>query len=46
MDRWVFPESFVVDMDANRVMMQIDHFTDYALTMAPTSSLFLPLLIR
>jgi len=47
LERWVFPENFVIDTEANLVVMQIDHFTDYALT-APevTSTLFLPITLR
>ncbi len=45
-DEWTFPESYVVDTEANRVMMQIDHFTDFALTGAPSSTMFLPVVLR
>jgi hypothetical protein len=45
-DRWTFPESYVVDIQANRVVMQIDHFTDYALTSLPIFNLYLPITIR
>jgi hypothetical protein len=45
-ERWTFPESYVVDTLANRVVMQIDHFTDFALTMEPAFSVYLPLAIR
>ena len=34
-NEWTFPESYVVDTEANRVVMQIDHFTDFALTGVP-----------
>jgi len=44
--RWVFPENFVVDFEANRVMMQIDHFTDYVLTGPATTNLYLPIVAR
>jgi hypothetical protein len=30
-NRWVFPQSYVIDMERNRVVMQINHFTDYIL---------------
>ncbi len=46
---WVVPVSYVVDTDANIVTMQIDHFTDFALTApnaSPTYSIFLPLIMR
>jgi len=47
LERWVFPENFVIDTEANRVMMQIDHFTDYALAFPQaTSILFLPITLR
>jgi hypothetical protein len=47
MDRWIFPENFVVDLEANRVSMQIDHFTDYALTTPQSPSLlFMPVTIK
>ncbi len=45
-NRWTFPESFVVDMDANRITMQIDHFTDYALTGMTGYSIYLPAIAR
>jgi hypothetical protein len=45
-NEWTFPESFVVDTDANRVEMAIDHFTDFALTSSPIHSMFLPLAQR
>lgn len=44
--RWVFPENFVVDFEANRVTMQIDHFTDYVLTGPSTTNLYLPIISR
>ena len=44
--RWVFPENFVIDFEANRVTMQIDHFTDYVLTGPPTTNLYLPIITR
>jgi hypothetical protein len=45
-NEWTFPESYVVDTEANRVVMQIDHFTDFALTGSPGSWVFLPLVLR
>ncbi len=45
-DEWTYPESYVVDTDANTVTMQIDHFTDFALTTDGTSFIFIPLLTR
>ncbi len=44
--RWVFPENFVIDFEANRVTMQIDHFTDYVLTGPATTNLYLPIISR
>jgi hypothetical protein len=44
--RWVFPENFVIDYEANRVTMQIDHFTDYVLTGPSTTNLYLPIISR
>lgn len=45
-DQWTFPESYVVDTEANRVVMQIDHFTDFALTGTPAAWVFLPAVLR
>jgi len=45
-NEWTFPESYTVDTGANRVMMQIDHFTDFALTGAPGFWAFLPVVLR
>ncbi len=45
-DRWVIPESYVVDTEANVVTMQIDHFTDFALVASGGYALYLPLLLR
>jgi hypothetical protein len=45
-NEWTFPESYVVDTELNRVVMQIDHFTDFALTGEPGSWVFLPLVLR
>jgi hypothetical protein len=41
---WSYPESYVVDADANVVTMQVDHFTDFALTaQSALTELYLPL---
>jgi len=45
-NEWTFPESYVVDTELNRVVMQIDHFTDFALIGEPGSWVFLPLVLR
>ncbi len=45
-DEWTYPESYVVDTDANIVTMQIDHFTDFALTTDGMNFVFIPLLTR
>ncbi len=45
-NEWTFPESYVVDTEGNRVVMQIDHFTDFALTSEPGFRVFLPLILR
>ena len=45
-NRWTFPESFVIDTQANRVVMQIDHFTDYALTSVEGFAVYLPITVR
>ncbi len=45
-DRWAFPESYVVDTEANRVVMHVDHFTDFALTGEAGFQVFLPVLLR
>jgi len=46
-DSWTFPNSYVVDEINNLVAMQIDHFTDFALTSSPPQSeVFLPIVIR
>jgi hypothetical protein len=44
--RWVFPENFVIDYETNRVTMQIDHFTDYALTGPMMTSMYLPVISK
>jgi len=43
-DSWTFPEGYIVDTAANVVAMQIDHFTDFALTGTTVYQVFLPLL--
>lgn len=44
---WSYPESYVVDTDANVVTMQVDHFTDFALTaQSAATDIFLPLVGR
>ena len=45
-EQWVFPESFVVDTEANQVAMQIDHFTDFALTGVEGYAIYLPQISR
>lgn len=46
-DQWTFPESYVIDAQANRVTMQIDHFTDFALTgTAAVGSIYLPVIAQ
>jgi hypothetical protein len=45
-DSWTFPESYVVDTVADMVAMEIDHFTDFALTGAAHYRVFLPLVLR
>ncbi len=46
-NEWTVPESFVVDTAANRVTMQIDHFTRFALMGEPGGALtYLPLVAR
>ncbi len=45
-NEWTYPESYAVDMDNNTVTMQIDHFTDFALTTNGMNYLFLPILTR
>jgi len=45
-NEWTFPESYVVDTEANRVVMQIDHFTDFALTSEPGYRVYLPIVLR
>ena len=45
-NEWTFPEGYVVDTEEDRVTMQIDHFTDFALIGAPGFQAFLPLVVR
>ncbi|MFQ5575690.1 MAG: carboxypeptidase-like regulatory domain-containing protein, partial [Anaerolineae bacterium] len=45
-DHWTFPESYAVDTANNIVTMQIDHFTDFALTAGAAESVYLPLVIK
>jgi len=45
-NEWTFPESYVVDTEGNRVVMQVDHFTDFALTSEPGFQVFLPVVLR
>ena len=45
-DSWTFPQSYVVDMTHNVVAMEIDHFTDFALTAAAGLRVYLPLIQR
>lgn len=40
------PENHVVDTDANRAVMQIDHFTDFALVSEAGLRLLLPLVLK
>jgi hypothetical protein len=45
-NQWTFPESYVVDFAANRVVMHVDHFTDFALTGEASTQVFLPLVMN
>jgi hypothetical protein len=45
-NEWTFPESYVVDTDANRVVMHIDHFTDFALTGGAGYPVYLPAVLK
>ncbi|HJW84780.1 MAG TPA: hypothetical protein VJ754_10790, partial [Anaerolineae bacterium] len=45
-DSWTFPDSYIVDTLDNVVSMQIDHFTDFALTSSPQFEVFLPIVMR
>jgi len=43
---WTFPQSYSIDTAANRVTMEINHFTDFALVTNGRQYIFLPLLRR
>ena len=45
-DRWTFPQSYVVDTVHNVVAMEVDHFTDFALTGQALFEVFLPIASR
>ncbi len=45
-NEWTYPESYVVDTENNVVTMQIDHFTDFALTTNGMTYIYLPMLTR
>jgi hypothetical protein len=45
-DSWTFPQSYVVDTAHDLVAMEIDHFTDFALTGTTAYRVLLPLVIR
>ncbi len=49
-DHWTFPDSYAVDTTNNRVTMQIDHFTDFALTAASaetgSTDVYLPIIVK
>ncbi len=45
-NEWTFPVSYVVDTDADQVVMQIDHFTDFALTANASTALYMPVIRR
>jgi len=45
-ERWTLPNSFTVDTANNTVTMQIDHFTDFALTGEVGYDIFLPVVMR
>jgi hypothetical protein len=45
-DAWTIPDSYVVDTVNNLVSMQIDHFTDFALTSSAQFEVFLPIVLR
>jgi hypothetical protein len=45
-NQWTFPESYAVDYAHDVVVMQIDHFTDFALTGEAGFEVFLPLMAR
>ena len=45
---WTFPDSYVIDPASNHVIMQIDHFTDFALvaTADVMHTVYLPAVLR
>ncbi len=46
-NEWTLPTSYVIDTDANEVVMHIDHFTDFALTGTPPAGvLYLPVVVQ
>lgn len=45
-DSWTFPDAYVVDTLNNVVSMQIDHFTDFALTSSEQFNVFLPIVMK
>ncbi len=45
-NRWTFPESYVIDTNLQRVTMQIDHFTEFALTGIAQFPVFIPFMGR
>ncbi len=45
-DSWTIPDSYVVDTTNNVVSMQIDHFTDFALTSSEQYEVFLPIVMQ
>ncbi len=46
--QWTFPQSYVVDTANNQVAMQIDHFTDFALTASGSEAhtVYLPTIMK
>jgi hypothetical protein len=45
-NRWTFPTSYVIDTAHDQVVMQIDHFTDFALMAEPGTMVYLPTVLR
>ncbi|MCI0394501.1 MAG: carboxypeptidase-like regulatory domain-containing protein [Chloroflexi bacterium] len=43
---WTIPDNYVVDTAANRVVMQIDHFTDYSLLADPIYTAYVPIIFQ
>jgi hypothetical protein len=45
---WTFPDSYILDTDTNLVVMQIDHFTNFALVASGDTmyNIYLPAIIR